>query len=296
MLFFRVIALWYGLMWASVLNAASSSDAVPSARVGVGVGVVAKSDSISPMVLSVESRLTKRLGKLEQQLEGKGLVKLYLKLSQLQKSLGVMQERLDQLENNHQGLRQRQKQLYLDADRRMMKMDRELRDLSRRNSVPSSALAVITDNSQGSDIQLISPVSGQQVNPSVVAIDQDRMDYQKAFALLRESNYPLAIKQFQAFLIAYPESNYAPNAQYWIGEAYYVQRSFRQAIQAFSVVVRRWPDSNKVTDALLKQGFSYYEVGDLSQATATLESLVKDYPKSTAARLARSRLKKIARE
>jgi tol-pal system protein YbgF len=279
----------YGLMGFSALSAALSEGAIPSARVG---GVVARSESGNNVLLSVESRLTKRLDKLEQQIEGRGLVKLYLKLDQLQKSLGGLQERLDQLENENQALRQRQKQLYLDADRRMMKMDRELRLISdTRHSV--SPVLTVTSESDHHVIKSVSPVSGTQRVPSSISVDQDRRDYQKAFALLRESKYPLAIEKFKAFLVTYPDSNYAPNAQYWIGEAYYVQRSFRQAIQAFSVVFTRWPESNKVTDSLLKQGFSYYEVGDFSQAKSTLESLIKDYSESTAARLARSRLKKI---
>ena len=80
------------------------------------------------------------------------------------------------------------------------------------------------------------------------------MSYQAAFALLKNSQYDQAIQAFQSFLSTYPTSPLADNAQYWLGEAYYVNRSFPEALAAFQKVVDKYPQSRKVPDALLKVG------------------------------------------
>ncbi len=63
-------------------------------------------------------------------------------------------------------------------------------------------------------------------------------------------------RHFQQFLQSYPQSSLADNAQYWLGESYYVTRDFQNAAAAFQTVLDRWPDSRKAPDALLKLGYT----------------------------------------
>jgi len=81
------------------------------------------------------------------------------------------------------------------------------------------------------------------------------------------------------------------NAQYWIGEAYYGQRDYRQAIAEFQKVLDVAPSSPKVPDALLKIGLAYRGLRDESRAQQTWDRIVKDYPKSEAAPKARTLLR-----
>ena len=94
----------------------------------------------------------------------------------------------------------------------------------------------------------------------------------------------------------YPQSSYAGNAQYWLGESNYVSRQFEQAIIEFSAVVEQHPNSNKVPDAMLKLGYTYYELGKFAEARQVLEQLKQFAANSTAARLADKRLNRMQRE
>jgi len=125
---------------------------------------------------------------------------------------------------------------------------------------------------------------------------QLRAQYQQAFKLLKKSQYEQAIKAFREFLLEHPQSEYSDNAQYWLGEAYYVTREFEQALIEYNNLVSNYPESKKLSHSLLKIGFCYYEMGSLDESTTRLEELKQNYPGTTAARLAEERLKKIAQE
>ena len=94
----------------------------------------------------------------------------------------------------------------------------------------------------------------------------------------------------------YPSSALLDNAQYWIGEAYYVTRDYGQAAAAFRAVGERWPASRKAGDALLKLGYTQFEQKHLTEARATLRQVVERFPDSDAARLAQERLQKLPAE
>ncbi len=103
-------------------------------------------------------------------------------------------------------------------------------------------------------------------NNAPVATEPDLMAptgqtaYDKAFEILKAGRYTEAITVFQQFLAAYPKSSLASNAQYWIGESYFVTRHFQDGAASFQAVLIRWPDSTKAPDALLKLGDTQYEM------------------------------------
>jgi len=97
----------------------------------------------------------------------------------------------------------------------------------------------------------------------------------------------------------YPNSAYADNAQYcnaqyWVGEAYYVARKFDPAIMEFSKLIQAYPESAKLPHALLKIAYSYDELGQKAEAKAKLQELINGYPGTTAAKLAEERLQRLA--
>ena len=94
--------------------------------------------------------------------------------------------------------------------------------------------------------------------------------YSQAFDALKAGSYSVAITGFKDFLSTYPTSPLAENAQYWLGEAYYVNRDYEAAAGAFRTVMRKWPDSRKAPDALLKLGYTQYEQKQYAAARATL--------------------------
>jgi tol-pal system protein YbgF len=104
------------------------------------------------------------------------------------------------------------------------------------------------------------------------------------------NNYGDAIASFESFITAYADSEYAGNAQYWIGECYYTQHDFTKAIEAFTKVVDNYPKGKKVPDAILKVGYSLINLNQPDKARVALEALVEKYPKTPAADKARERL------
>lgn len=114
--------------------------------------------------------------------------------------------------------------------------------------------------------------------------------YMQAFGKFSSNDYPGAIEAFTAFIKNHPNSEYAGNAQYWIGECYYTQRNFPQALEAFNKVLAKYPAGHKVPDAMLKIAFTQISMNEPSKAKVTLQSLIDKYPKSQAAVKARERL------
>ncbi|MEE9342692.1 MAG: tol-pal system protein YbgF, partial [Gammaproteobacteria bacterium] len=124
----------------------------------------------------------------------------------------------------------------------------------------------------------------------------DRQAYDNALATLKEGSYEEAAEQFKTFLDHYPQSSYADNSQYWLGEVYYVTRKFPMALKEFEKVIAFFPDSSKIADARLKLGFINYELKNWVAARAELEQVVREFPSSTPARLAADRLARMEKE
>jgi tol-pal system protein YbgF len=115
-------------------------------------------------------------------------------------------------------------------------------------------------------------------------------EYRAAVALLKGGDPIGAVTALRAFLARYPRHDYADNAQYWIGEAFYVQQDYGRALIEFRTTIETYPRGNKVPDALLKVGYCYLALGQGDKARAVLEQVVSLYPKTEPATLAARRL------
>lgn len=130
----------------------------------------------------------------------------------------------------------------------------------------------------------------------IVDTPESEAAYQGAFDLLKAGRYESAVVALKDYLAQYPNSQYVDNAQYWVGEAYYVMRQFEPAIAEYQRLIQAYPDSQKRSHAMLKIGYSYYELGRMDLARATLEELKANFPGTTAARLADERIQRIRLE
>ena len=96
----------------------------------------------------------------------------------------------------------------------------------------------------------------------------------------------------EAFTKAHPDSTLAPNAQYWLGNAFYALRDCKKAIEAHKLVTSKWPQHPKAPDSLINIATCQQELGDAKGARSTYENIASKYPDSTAAATAKQRLKK----
>ncbi|MEO8700988.1 MAG: tol-pal system protein YbgF [Kofleriaceae bacterium] len=115
-------------------------------------------------------------------------------------------------------------------------------------------------------------------------------DYRAAVELVKSGDHDKSVAALRAFLGKYPRHDYADNAQYWLGEAFYAHKDYKEALVEFRNVIETYPRGNKVPDALLKVGYCYQALGQTDKARAVLEQVVNLYPKTEPALLAAKRL------
>jgi len=217
--------------------------------------------------------LDTRLTRVERVVTNQSLLELANQSESLRADLRAMHNDVDQLTNRLEASRKQQRDIYADLDRR-------LKVIEARGSAGAGAAA------------------GGAGDPgdSAAAGSDDKAAYQGAYGLLKDGQYDRAIAAFQKFLISFSASPLADNAQYWLGEALYVNKSFPEAQAAFQRVVDKYPQSRKRPDALLKIGYCQYELKQWDLAKATLSQLTTQFPDTPAAHLAQQRLDKLATE
>ena len=250
-----------------------------------------------PAVPLTQMSSDERLARLERQMSSQALGTLLMRIDQLQQEVQSLTGAVEEQNHAVKTMQQRQRDLYVDMDRRLRRIEVTGIQPVATASTPTPAVPTVS----GDGTAAVDPsAQTQAATPAIaaIAIDpaEERKAYQQAFNMLKEGRYPMAIEAFQSFVAAYPEGNYADNAQYWLGEARYVSRDFTGAISEFHKVLEQHPDSSKMPDAMLKIGYARYELGEWELSKAVLNDVVQRYPNSTAARLSQKRLQRIKRE
>ncbi|RMG31379.1 MAG: tol-pal system protein YbgF [Gammaproteobacteria bacterium] len=231
--------------------------------------------------------LEARVTKLEQRLDSGALIEMMNTLDALQREVRELRGEVEMQGHALEQLRKRQHDLYLDIDRRLQALE-AARTLP---TAPAATPANSTAAPAAGAPQAPGGTGGQGATPEAI-----RAAYEKALAILHDGRYAEAAQAFTDFLARYPRNPYSDNAQYWLGETWYVSRDYDRALAEFTKVVQDYPDSPKVPDALLKIGFVQYEKKQWDAARRTLEAVVGRYPGTTAARLAARRLDRMKRE
>ena len=159
-------------------------------------------------------------------------------------------------------------------------------------SITPSAPTRITRQAVDDDAMLAPPAAAIAAGARSETPESEAA-YREAFGLLKAGQYEQSIKGFSAYLQQYPNGQYADNAQFWVGEAYYVLHKYEPAIAQYQKLISNYPDSQKQAHARLKIAYSFDELGRSDQAVQMLVQLKQNYPDSSAARLADERLQRI---
>lgn len=118
-------------------------------------------------------------------------------------------------------------------------------------------------------------------------------DYDAALAVFRKSDFAVAQKAFADFVGRYPQSGYKPSALFWLGNAQYVSREYRDAVANFRALLTQAPDHVRAPEAMLAIANCQIELKDPRTARKTLEDLIKAYPQSEAAAAGKDRLARL---
>ena len=223
----------------------------------------------------------------------------------LQSQISALQHELQQLrgaseETSHatQALKGRQRDLYLDLDRRIRLLetnqqvtpsvtlpDASLKESSTTLFSDSSAQPTASDEQPGTE----SVEATISADPALV-----KETYQNALSLLKDKRYEKAMVGFRSFVQSYPTDDLADNAQYWLASTLYVIGEYDLALGEYQKLINNYAASNKYSEGLLKIAYIYQQQGKLSEAKGLLTQITTDYPDSTVGRLAERRLQKIA--
>lgn len=256
---------------------------------------------------------------------GFGQVELVTQFQQLQEEVRNLRGQVEQSANTVEQLQKRQRELYLDLDRRLAALEGSggagpAPSPAEAGDVPAGADPAAMPADAGapggpSGAASAAPGGSRPASPSAPAVappgtpaanapagtappagaDEQTL-YRTAYEDLRAARYEAAIAGFRNMLNAYPQGDLADNAQYWIGECYYVTRQYDQAVTEFAKVVSGYPQSPKAADAELKIGFVHYNQRRFAEARQHLNNVVTGWPTTPAARLAQSHLRRMQEE
>jgi len=220
----------------------------------------------------VQAQLEARLAQLEQQLRAQGLVEMLATVEGIKSDIARLRGQLEVLQFELAEAQKRQRDLYVDLDSRIRKL--ETATAPPPATQPPAAGAV------------------PEPPPASAAADSaaEQREYDAALEQFKRADYNGAIASFGTFVRVHAKSPLAPSAQYWVGNAQFAKRDFRSAISAQRMLIQVYPDSSKVPDALLNISSAQAELNDNAAARRTLEELIAKYPTSEAAGKARQRL------
>lgn len=139
-------------------------------------------------------------------------------------------------------------------------------------------------------VRKLEPVRVTLDGREFTAEPEERKTYEEAVALMRGGDFDRAAPALAAFLRRYPGSGYADSARYWLGNAQYARRDYKEAIANFRAFATAAPEHPRAPEALLALANSQAEMKDPKAARKTIEDLIKAYPKSEAAQAGKDRL------
>ena len=229
-------------------------------------------DALRARVDQVEQQLSQRLERLES--KDAALVDMFRDVEQIKADIARLRGQYEVLTYELEQTQKRQRDLYLDLDSRLRKIE--------------GGPGVAGANAEPPPTIPGGAAAGPAARPGDAAAEQRA--YDSALEQFKSGSYPAAIASFQAFVKTYPKSPLAASALYWVGNAQYAQRDFRAAIATQRQLLATYPDSQKVPDALLNIASGQVELGDAAGARRTLEEIVAKHPTSEAAGKAKQRL------
>ena len=211
---------------------------------------------------------------LSQQRSAEEMRKLGEENAQLRRSLLDLQTQIETLRAEQAKLNGQNEQLL-----------RDVGELQRRQK----------DIAQGVDERL------RQFEPIKVTVDgrefqadpAEKRDFEAALAVFRSGKFPDASAAFAAFVRQYPRSGYVPSARFWLGNAQYATREYKEAIGNFKQMLTEAPTHARAPEAALSIANCQIELKDTRTARKTLEDLLRAYPQSEAAVAAKERISRL---
>jgi len=212
---------------------------------------------------------------------------LFNQLQRMQDQLAQQQGAIEVLQNQVNQLKQEGLERYQDLDRRIGAgvTPAATPDNSSAGGAPSAAAGGAAAGAAASQAPAASSEPGDPA--------KEKLYYDAAFDLIKAKDFDKASQAFTAFLRKYPNSQYAGNAQYWLGEVNLAKGDLQGAGQAFAKVSQLYPKHAKVPDSLYKLADVERRLGHTDKVKGILQQVVAQYPGTSAAQLAQRDLQRL---
>ncbi|WP_295515351.1 tol-pal system protein YbgF [uncultured Pseudomonas sp.] len=220
-----------------------------------------------------------------------GMGQLFTQLQQMQDDIARLRGQVEVQENEIRQLKQEGLDRYQDLDGRISQ-------LSTAPAAGAGAGAAAGATQNGAIAANTTPTPPASAGAPAASSEpgdpaKEKLYYDAAFDLIKAKDFDKASQAFNAFLRKYPNSQYAGNAQYWLGEVNLAKGDLQAAGQAFARVSQAYPTSNKVPDSLYKLGGVEQKLGRTDRAKGMYQQVISQYPGTSAAQLAQRDLKSL---
>jgi tol-pal system protein YbgF len=201
---------------------------------------------------------------------------------------------VDELSNNLRVIRERVD----DSNVRIGSLSQEIEAL--RLSVPQfpAAAAPGTEPAPSSPSTAGQPPTAPPTQPTPAPVgpgmSPQRM-YDTAWSDYTAGQWELCIGGFEQYLRTFPRSELAADAQFYIGECYFLSGKFTEAVDAYNRTITGYARSAQVAPALYKRGLAFERLQQYDRARDSYEQVVKNYADSDAARLAKQNLDRLTK-
>jgi len=214
---------------------------------------------------------------------------LFNQLQQMQEQISRQQGVIEELQNDVARMKQENLERYQDLDRRIgtgvaPAATPENSSTGGESNNPGAAAGA----SAGAAAAQAPAAGSEPADPA-----KEKLYYDAAFDLIKAKDFDKASQAFSAFLRKYPNSQYAGNAQYWLGEVNLAKGDLQGACQAFAKVSQLYPKHAKVPDSLYKLADVERRLGHTDRVKGILQQVVSQYPGTSAAQLAQRDLQKM---
>ncbi len=215
-------------------------------------------------VLKLEEFASKLENAVNQQT--KLMLDLQGQIEALKGEISKLRGQNEELAHGLQDAEKREKDFYVDLDTRLRRFE------SVDNAVPATPPASASEKSSA--------------EPAPVDINDPALEnraFEAAYALFKAGKHANATKAFHEFLGKYPNSVHAPNANYWLGNAQFALKDYKNALNTYQGLIEAFPETNRVADVLFNVARCQQELKQAAAAQKTLKQLIAKYPNSEAA-------------
>ena len=227
----------------------------------------------------------------EKKADKASLVELQSQHEALKQEVAKLRGEIEVLTQKVGEIESRQKDFYVDLDDRLRRLEgKPPAARAQSESEPDAQGAQATETPKEGTEAKAQPSADK---PAVPVQSAEEVDFDAAEKRFRAGNYKGAISGYSRFIQKYPNSNRLGHAYYQLGNAYYLQKDYKNAYQNQAVIIKRFPKNPVAPDAMLNMATCQIGMNNVAGAKKTLTDLTKNYPSSNAAKRAKSILSQL---